>query len=500
LRAAERICEAVGGLPRAIELAATAVGAGISCELLAERLTQQPLDGLLDSEGELRRLLSEALATLPQETRDFLLQLAPLLSRPFSLVEAADWQQRCASGLQSGQILSAEPASPAQRPLASTAAHLARLVRSSLLDLRPEAERAEGEEEGTSLCERRYRVHPLLRAYVQEEQQRRQMALLAFASEQQYDIPALKGRQSELLLTLAQAYLSGQDELFLQLLQSLLGLLAHLPLSESEPLLLRGIEVGQRHAALFPLASFLQRLGALHFYHGHFQQARERFEESLQVGQQALQQRETLPDLKQGVHPRSLLARSWFYLAVLASSEGDLALAQRYINIFLRICQECGDLRGAIEALKLQGRYAYRQSRLQEARQALRHAEHLLTSQEHLLTLPYDRALRLEIQLLLCHIQGEQARARTTLEALIALASDYLDPYFVPALVLDEADFARRQGAWEEAHLYALRAIREADRLGASFLYQKGLALLEGLTGQEPRLAARPTRPLQQGD
>ncbi|MBX5456266.1 MAG: AAA family ATPase [Thermogemmatispora sp.] len=502
LQAAERICSAVGGLPRAIELAATAVGAGISCELLAERLSLHPLDALLDSEGELRRLLAEALATLPQETRELLLQLAPLTTRPFSLAEAADWQQRCTDigpvGPQSGQVSTAEPAGSPQRTLASTAVHLARLVRSSLLDLHPEMEGGAGD--SGSAQERRYQVHPLLGAYVQEEWQRRQATLLTFASEQQHDIPALKSRQSELLLALAQAYQSGQGAFFLQLLQSLLGLLAHLPLSESEPLLLRGIEVSQRSGAPFFLACFLQRLGVLYFYHGHFQQAHQRFEESLQVAQQALQPGQPLPALNQGSHPRSYLARSRLYQAALASSEGDLALAQRYINIFLRICQECGDVRGTIEALKLQGRYAYRQRRQEEAKQALRHAEHLLISQERQLTLPYDRALRLEIQLLLCHTRGDQMGARATLEQLITLASDYLDPYFVPALVLDEADFAWRQGAWEQAHLYALRAIREADRLGASFLYQKGLALLQGLTSDEPRLATRPTRPLQQGD
>ncbi|RAQ98265.1 AAA family ATPase [Thermogemmatispora tikiterensis] len=501
-QAAERICSAVGGLPRAIELAATAVDAGISCELLAERLSLHPLDALLDSEGELRRLLAEALSTLPPETRELLLQLAPLTARPFSLAEAADWQQRCTgigpAGPQSGQAFIAESSSSPQRTLASTAAHLARLVRSSLLDLHPEMDGA-ADGDG-SAQERRYQVHPLLRAYVQEEWQRRQAALLAFATEQQHDIPALKSRQAELLLTLAQAYQSGQDAFFLQLLQSLLGLLAHLPLSESEPLLLRGLEVSQRSGAPFFLACFLQRLGALYFYHGHFQQAHQRFEESLQAAQQALQPGQPLPALNQGRHPRSYLARSRFYQAALASSQGDLALAQRYINIFLRICQECGDVRGTIEALKLQGRYAYRQCRQEEASQALRHAEHLLISQERQLTLPYDQALRLEIQLLLCHTRDDQVGARATLEQLIALASDYLDPYFVPALVLDEADFAWRQGAWELAHLYALRAIREADRLGASFLHQKGLTLLQRLTGDEPRLATRPTRPLQQGD
>ncbi|WP_069803945.1 AAA family ATPase [Thermogemmatispora onikobensis] len=507
LQAAEQICEAVGGLPRAIELAATAVGAGVSCELLAERLSLHPLDALLDSEGELRRLLAEALDTLPQETRELLLQLVPLMARPFSLAEAADWQQRCTGtspgvGGESppGQTFIAEPASSLQRTLASTAAHLARLVRSSLLDLHLEMESRAGGSDGVQ--EQRYRVHPLLRAYVQEEQQRQQAALLTFATEQQHNIPALKRRQAELLLTLSQVYQSGQDRIFLQLLQALLGLLAHVPLSESEPLLLRGLEISQRSGDLFSLASFLQRLGALHFYRGHLQQAHQRFEESLQVAQQALQPGQPLPAFKQGSHPRSYLARSRFYQAALASSEGDLALAQRYINIFLRICQECGDVRGTIEALKLQGRYAYRQSRQQEARQALRHARHLSISQEQQLTLPYDRALRLEIQLLLCHTQGDQSGARTTLEQLIALASDYLDPYFVPALVLDEADFAWRQGAWEQAHLYALRAIQEADRLGASFLYQKGLTLLQRLTGDETRLglATRPTRPLQQGD
>ncbi|WP_052889730.1 ATP-binding protein [Thermogemmatispora carboxidivorans] len=503
LLAAEQICGAVGGLPRAIELAATAVGAGISCELLAERLSLHPLDALLDSEGELRRLIAEALATLPQETRELLLQLVPLLARPFSLAEAADWQQRCtgtspSGGPQSGQTFSAEPASSPQRTLASTAAHLARLVRSSLLDLHSEMENKAASCDGPQ--EQRYRVHPLLRAYVQEEQQRQQAALLTLATEQQHNIPVLKKHQAELLLTLSQAYQSGQDRIFLQLLQALLGLLAHVPLSESEPLLLRGIEVSQRLGDLFSLSCFLQRLGALHFYHGHLQQAHQRFEESLQVAQQALQAGQPLPALKQGSHPRSYLARSRFYQAALASSEGDLALAQRYINIFLRICQECGDVRGTIEALKLQGRYAYRQSRQQEATQALRHARHLSLSQEQQLTLPYDRALRLEIQLLLCHTQGDQSGARTTLEQLIALASDYLDPYFVPALVLDEADFAWRQGAWEQAHLYALRAIQEADRLGASFLYQKGLTLLQRLTGDETRLATRPTHPLQQGD
>ncbi len=507
--AAHAICQAVGGLPPAIELAATAVKAGIDCALLANRLRLHALDPVLDGEGELGRLLDRALQDLPTETREHLLLLSSLAPQTFSLEEAATVELQ-ASGCPQAPINEGPPlllasacdetlhdrevsllATCPARLLASTATHLTRLVRCSLLELLPVSASAAAQE---SAYFARYRIHPLLRAYAAHEQRKRLLDLQAFVKHHQNDLPQLKRHQEALLKAIAQARYAGQDDVLLAIIEQLLRFLGHLPYAEGERILQWGIETAERRSDSLRLARFLNRLGKLHFYRGDFKSARQRFEASLLAGQQAHARRLSRSEREQ-------LARPWANLSFLACEEGDFALAQRYINVFLRIAQESGDVRGTIEALQKQGWYAYRQGYLREAEQALKHAESLFLAQERDFVSPSDRTLLLQLQLLLLRLRGEIARAHATVETLITIMAEHLDPYAVPDTLLDEAEFSYQQGLPQDAHVFALRGIREASRIEASFLHQKGLAILQRISDADAlaalTLTARQEGPLQ---
>jgi len=147
----EQICAAVGYLPLAIEVAATAVAAkGIPLSLMAEQVATYPLATILDSERELQSKLEQSLLALDPEQRQQFVQLSMIGQQDFDLESAARIyeQDEMEPGAQSqtaarfrpdGTPYAAEvPRSSvrvAPQHLASAAANLGIFVRHSLIEL-----------------------------------------------------------------------------------------------------------------------------------------------------------------------------------------------------------------------------------------------------------------------------------------------------------------------------------------------------------------------------
>jgi hypothetical protein len=170
-----QICAAVGYLPLAIEVAATAVAAkGIPLTLMAEQVTMHPLATILDSEHELQSKLAQSLCALDPEKRQQFVQLSMLGQQDFDLEsvariyerndaeKAVAYQESSALRGSTGNASAGGVRNNVQVPsqqLASAAASLGIFVRHSLVELvsRPRNCRA--------VESLRYHLPPLLYAY-----------------------------------------------------------------------------------------------------------------------------------------------------------------------------------------------------------------------------------------------------------------------------------------------------------------------------------------------
>ncbi len=177
----EQICAAVGYLPLAIELAASAVAIkAIPLSLLAARVVDHPLDRLLDDEGVLRSILAQALGSFEPGIQKRFALLSVLGAQPFGLeyaaalrmmaldiegtevYDAANVQclaEQAVAGyanLERDAIACGSIGVPLAL-LASTAADLGQFVRYSLVELASSTSSRDSSP--------RYRLHPLLHAY-----------------------------------------------------------------------------------------------------------------------------------------------------------------------------------------------------------------------------------------------------------------------------------------------------------------------------------------------
>jgi hypothetical protein len=176
------ICRAVGNLPLAIELAATAVLAeGIPLQLLAARLARHALDISTDSGRELRQRLERELDALDVGTRELFALLSALGTPRFTLEAAASLRGARRPGAANGEAIpdpaavisdDAPYATAMEDRLAHTAALLGQLVRHSLLSAEGDTcdENSDNGKEFRDDCGRgvRYRLHPLVYACARE--------------------------------------------------------------------------------------------------------------------------------------------------------------------------------------------------------------------------------------------------------------------------------------------------------------------------------------------
>ncbi|MDQ2906149.1 MAG: hypothetical protein M3Y81_21730 [Chloroflexota bacterium] len=493
LVSARQICAALGELPHAIELAASAVRVGTSCSLLATQLAAQPLDPLLDSEGDLYTCLEQAHHALPADMREPFIRLATLGTQPFSLEQAATTQVPLGGWTQielSNQLVfnlplrglttsNTQDNAPSQHEaLVGTATILTHLVRHSLVELLPYNALAtppvSQQITGTrSAGHSQYRLHPLLHAYADMCQRKQHADTIAYAEQYQEDMLHLGQQRERLLTTLAQLWYNRQYDQVVRLVGYLLQFVGRLRNQQGEHILLCGIQASQQIHDRFHMARFLNRLGRLRMHRGDFDGARQAWETSLEIAQSI--------EASRSFDHRVQLLKPWVNLSLLATEIGDHAAARHYAQIYLEKCQMLGDLSSIIDGfLELGWASLYHGDRA-TAEQAVRNAANLCSAYTSTTTSSCARLLVLEVQYLLAYVQNDYRQSQKYLEELVTLVNEGFDPYGIAALLLDQAMFAQTQQLLDEARALVLRSIKATAEIEAPMLYARALALLQQL-------------------
>lgn len=506
------ICAALGNLPLAIEVAATAAAArGIPLDLLAAHASDQPLGTLLDGEGDLRRVFAQALAALAAPVRERFALLGALGARTFGIEWAASVHPVSGTPVRSAAVRARALPSPSGGPVsarapglledaddaepdssgvsrasvARAASELGELVRHSLLTMLPgyavpatPTHPRGAEDEGARAVPTRYQIHPLVAAYAheyleedyaanaEEAQRDAQAYALAYVEQHAGDLRALESEREMVLAMLTQAWHRREDAVVVRLINGLWRLIGRFGNFElSARILYWGIAASQRLDDQYQQARFLNRLGTLLHYHGEPLQARRAWEASLALA-------ETLRQPAEIWHP---LAN----LALMACEAGDFDRARRLAAAYLRRGQEAGELAGVAHALFNRGLGAHLRGDDERAFADLTACTRLLALRGASDHAAHEGILQLAAQAELARVQGDFARARHHSEMAIALAQEAGDHYTVADLLLDQARFAHAHHQQDEARTLATRVVEVAARIGAHQLHREGLILLQ---------------------
>ncbi|HEV7128936.1 MAG TPA: ATP-binding protein [Ktedonobacterales bacterium] len=509
-------CAALGHLPLAIEVAATAmVARGIPLDLLAAHVSEHPLDTLLDGEGELHALFAHALEPLSQLARHQFALLGALGAPIFGIEWAAALPAPPPAVLPSATAAPA-PAAAQSSPLldrltgarapgqaarveaanalalavpyasiARTAVALGQLVRHSLLDMTPGDALASSrdhvsEEQPHADSLVRYQIHPLIAAYARERldqldpeiaeaayRDAREYAL-AFAERHHTELSALEREREMLLGALTRAWQRHEFAFVIPLVSGLWPVVNRIGgYALSARILYWGISASQQLNDQYHQARFLNRLGALLHYHGEPARARQTWEASLAIAEVVRRPADIW-------HP---LAN----LAMLACEAGEMDRAQRCVESYLRHGQEDGTLSSVAHALFKRGVGARLQGDTDQAHADLSACIRLLALRSVGDNPTHDGIFEMAAQAELARVQGDFARARHHADLAVALAEEACDHFTVADLLLDQARFARRQQRQEEARALAVRVVEVATRVEAHQLRLEGLSLLRQL-------------------
>lgn len=509
---ARAICMAVGNLPLAIELAATAaISEGIPLPLLAARLARHALDISADSRRELRLRLERELDALDAEAREMLALVASLSTPAFTLDAAAAlcdarWPDPL-PGEAIPELAALAPndagdAATTEARLARTAALLGQLVRHSLLRVEEIDDDDGGDDDGgddgpggDSGAGIRYHLHPLVYASARERleqldagsrervQQNAQRYALRYLDRHQ-EHPGVLARQRDFLLAmLASAARRGQHA---QVQQFVFGLTA----SQENILSLR-----ERSAQLFALAirssrllhdpqseaRLLNRLGLLHYYSGATTEARAAWEASVRL----------CADPTPGRAVCSSLAWYPLYnLAQLTWELGDLETAHHYAEASLCLAREnCPTM--VLPSLLTRAMVARARGDLEAARADLEACRSLKTA--HLEVGPTATliaGLRPCIEAEMARVEGVYRHSVTATEKSVAYFQAEGDLLSAANLLLEQARYAEKLGMRADVRLFASRAVALGRKAQAEFVQARGRDLLRSLNSNNT--CARP--------
>jgi hypothetical protein len=486
----QQICAAVGYLPLAIEAAANAIlTEGIPLPLLAARVSEYPLDRLLDGEGEIHAKLSDAFKCLEPSAQKRFILLSTLRTSSFGLACAAALynqptvESRAGSGSQVYEQCTEKVQDSIDLPLAqlaSTAADMGQFVRYSLLDLlaNEAMESSSTAKPAFHFNGPRYSLHPLWRAYAKEHleyisivdretaQRHIQSYALTYLERYERDVQSLEHERQFLIAALAYAREEGQHEQVVRFVSGLSHLAGRLGKDEEGERILRwGIHASRQLKNQYYLAAFLNRLGGLLCHRGEFNNARKVWEEALAIA-------ESLGNF-------ATLWKPLFGLAHIAHIRGDSEAAKRYTEAYLRRIKDLGDPNYIATALFMRSFYDRIQGKKDSAYADLNLCMRLMSLNLPTNTSGHGRIFEKEVQLELARVQGNYTLSQKHAAETIALMQNTCDYYNIVDVLYDQACFARQQGYSADARSMALRAADMAQRIGANHLRQRSLNLLQ---------------------
>ncbi len=505
---ARAICMAVGNLPLAIELAATAaISEGIPLPLLAARLASHALDISADSRRELRLRLERELDAVDTEVRELFALLALLGTPAFTLEAAAAlrdarWPEPTATDEVIPELAALAPddvadAETAEDRLARTAALLGQLVRHSLL--RIEGDDAGGHDDdddngddgdddddgpgpgsGVGL---RYHLQPLVYACARERMEQLDPAMRerALHNAQRYALsylckheehPLALARQRDFLLAMvARAARGGQHA---QVQRFVFGLTA----SQHNLLALR-----ERSANLFTLAirssrllhdsmseaRLLNRLGLLYYYDGSTAQARTAWETSANLCAELA---------ARGIASGGLAWYPLYNLAQLTWELGELETAQQYAEMSLHHAREhCPTM--VLPSLLTRAMVARACGDLVAARADLEACRDLKTAPMEVGPVATLIAgLRPCIEAEMARVEGVYRHSVAATEKSVAYFQAEDDLLSAANVLLEQARYAEVQDFRADARLFASRAVALGRKAHAEFVQARGKELL----------------------
>ena len=310
---------------------------------------------------------------------------------------------------------------------------------------------------------------------------------LAYIERYPGNVPQLEKERECLLAALAQAWHQEQYRHIVRLTAALAYLVGRPgDYKEGERILLRGIHACRQIQDQLHLAHFLNRLGGLLCSHGQFAQARQVWQESVEIANALGQPAYLWEPLSSFVHIADILGR---YDAVCRFTE-SLLHRQRAV-----------EQSALAAALFIRGFYARIAGELERAYDDFTACLHLLSTQKLGMS-SYECFFEMELRTEFARLEGDYAGSRDYTEAAVSLAHIFCDLYTVAVLLWDQACFAYRQGMLIDAQSLVQRMLLVAAKMEASHICAWGTNLqsyllpqlaksLEQAQALEERLSAR---------
>lgn len=464
--AAKQLCKVVGYLPLALELAAQVIQPDSE---IVNLLFEHPLR--VDTNGELSSRIAQLIATLPNDTQQRFIRLAPLATEPFSLAQAAALMQlpdlidteegrRAVGNVR--RVVTGDGVAVLEVPeqaLVAASLDLVRLRQSSLLEVAPSAEGS-----------KRYQIAPLPQAVNAEILHRTYAETVALARQYQGDAPHLLQNKDRLLQAVTHAWVSGLYSQVIDLVEGMFNLLGRLPYALSEEILRWGIEASHALHDRYYWVRFTTRIGKLKFYQGQYKAAQQAYEESLEIGRSLLQQ----PAHRQ----RSQFWIQWANLYHIAYMSGDQEAAERFLQPFLHWSMESGNPTYVASAFVKKAYLAWLFGDTDKAAGELNKSISLSPLQ----TSSQFPSIALENDLTLARLSQDYEQATRIARAVEAkMRDEMLDEYWLADQKDDQTRFAIQQHRFEDARKIGLEGLLIATKVGAPVLVarlQEQLALI----------------------
>jgi ATP/maltotriose-dependent transcriptional regulator MalT len=285
------------------------------------------------------------------------------------------------------------------------------------------------------------------------------MVALAYVEHFRGDVLQLEHEKEFLCVALSQAWQQEKYDLVVRLVRELTQIAGRLnDLTEAEQILHLGIEACRRTQDRQHLVYFLNRLGALLFSHGKYQQGRRIWRTSLR--------------LAGSTKSSSDLWEPFTSFTQIADILGNYTEAQQFVETLLS-AHNSEDQDGFVVALFIRGLYARLMNSLDRAYEDFSYCLRLLSLQANDAHHPADRQIfTMAVQAELARVQGNYARSQQYTETALSLAQIFSDRYTVASLLIDQGLYTYRQGQYADTYTTFQRLRNIACQMEAPHVYE----------------------------